>query len=100
MPMRPDERAAWSVRFGTIGGAALGLLLTFGAAWMVDKSGRDPEWVLRAGSALGLLGFGWLGRKLGAYKGGELYTVLGAMTGILVAGAAAVLMLSAFGAAK
>jgi hypothetical protein len=88
------------VRFGTLGGAALGLLLTFGAAWMVDKAGRDPEWVLRAGSAAGLLGFGWLGRRLGAYRDGALYNALGVATGLLVAGAVAVLMLSAFGAAK
>ena len=100
MAMRADERALWSVRFGTISGAAIGLLSTFGAAWLVEQSGRDPEWVLRLGSAAGLLGFGWLGRRLGASRGGELYGTLGAVTGLLIAATAAVLLLSAFGAAK
>lgn len=100
MPMRPEERAAWSVRFGTIAGAALGLLLTFGAAWMAEKGGRDPEWILRIGSGVGMLALGWLGRKLGGTRDGALYAPLGAATGILVAATAAVLLLSAFGASK
>ena len=100
MPMRADERALWSVRFGTIAGACLGLLLTFGLAWLVDRSGRNPEWVLRIGSAAGLLGFGWIGRRIGASRDGELYQPLGIATGLLLAGTAAVLLLSAFGAAK
>lgn len=88
------------MRFGVIGGAALGLLLTFGAAWALEKGGRDPEWVLRVGSGAGMLGLGWLGARLGAKGGGRLYAPLGMLTGILVAGASAVLLLSLFGASK
>jgi len=100
MAMRASERATWSVRFGTMSGAAFGLLLTFGTAWLLEKAGHDPEWVLRLGSAAGLLGFGWLGRRVGASREGRLYAPLGALTGVLMAATAAVLLLSVFGAAR
>jgi len=100
MALSADQRAEWSVRFGTIGGAALGLLVTFGAAWLSEKAGKDPEWILRIGSAAGMLGLGWAGRRLGASRGGAMYAPLGALTGLLLAATAAVLLLSAFGAAR
>jgi hypothetical protein len=100
MPLAAEERALWSVRFGTMGGAALGLLLSFGGAWLAEKAGRDPEWILRIGSAAGLLGLGWVGSKVGAHRNGALYAPLGALAGVLVAATAAVLLLSLFGASK
>lgn len=98
--MGPGERAVWAVRFGTISGASLGLLMTFGVASLVDRSGHDPEWVLRIGSAAGLLGLGWVGRRIGLSRGAAAYQPLGIVTGLLVAATAAVLLLSAVGASK
>lgn len=100
MALSPAQRAEWSVRFGTIAGAALGLLTTFGIAWLAEKGGSDPEWILRIGSGGGMLGLGWLGRRLGASRGAAMYAPLGAVTGLLLAATAAVLLLSAFGAAR
>jgi hypothetical protein len=100
MPLSPAQRAEWSVRFGTIGGAALGLLATFGVAWLAESAGKDPEWILRVGSATGMLGLGWLGRRLGASRGEAMYAPLGAATGLLLAATTAVLLSSVFGAAR
>lgn len=96
MALTADQRAAWSVRFGTIAGAVIGIQLAFVAAWLAERAGKDPEWILRAGSAAGMLLFGWLGRKVGAIRGGALYAPLGMLTGLLVAVTSVYLLMRLF----
>lgn len=94
--MIESEKQRWALRFGLLSGGALGLLCAFAVALVVDwLLHADPQWVLRLGSAAGMLGGGLLGRRLGAWRRGRLYGPLGAATGVLLAIVASVLLIVA-----
>ncbi|MBI2895383.1 MAG: hypothetical protein HYY06_17645 [Deltaproteobacteria bacterium] len=94
--MTEGDRQRWAVRFGVLSGGSLGLLCAFAVAFGVDRVlGANPEWVLRLGSAAGMLGGGLAGRRIGAWQRGRLYGLLGAVTGVLLSMVLAILLIVA-----
>lgn len=91
----------WPRRLGLLSGATAGLLVAFAVAWAAEKAhAGNPEWILRLGSPVGILGGAAIGTRLTRNIGAQGYRILASATGLFVAGVLALLLLALFGISK
>ncbi len=95
-PLDPGPR-----RLGVVAGAACGLLGCFAIAWAFDRFGQgNPEWILRIGSIVGVLGGAALGARMARGLTARGHRILASVAGLAVACVLALLLVAVFGASN